>query len=255
MIRRFKSFLDREFSGYPESQQLSDLKEELTAVLMDKYNEGLKEGLGELDAYSQAVNSMADLRVQYKEQMDALQFTKTEVVKKTGNLFVSSLWYFLGLTIVFLVLQLLVFKGQNKPVWLIWPFGALVYVIAFLLYVNFNAKLSKGNITKTLTIYGVSVISALIIFLALGFFADLWHPAWLMMLVGVAVACILNGVLTVSNKIAKIVLIAAGGILCAVIIHLGLLFIFKISEGWLIYLLIAFGALAGLSFLLTKKKK
>ena len=58
MIKRFRSFIDREFAGYPESKQLSDLKEELVSVLMDKYNDGLENGMNELDSYSKAIESL-----------------------------------------------------------------------------------------------------------------------------------------------------------------------------------------------------
>ncbi|WP_101842003.1 permease prefix domain 1-containing protein [Halobacillus sp. Marseille-P3879] len=59
--KKVKTYLDQEFSGVGESQQLYELKEELTVNLKEKARDFEKEGKSEDEAFKQATHSMGDL--------------------------------------------------------------------------------------------------------------------------------------------------------------------------------------------------
>ncbi|MGO4890469.1 permease prefix domain 1-containing protein [Anaerobacillus sp. MEB173] len=59
--QRIKSYVNQLFSGVGESQQLFELKEELTTNLKEKINDYKKTGIDEKEAFKEAVSSMGDL--------------------------------------------------------------------------------------------------------------------------------------------------------------------------------------------------
>lgn len=261
MIKRFRSFIDREFAGYPESKQLSDLKEELVSVLMDKYNDGLENGMNELDSYSKAIESMSDLRAQYKDEMDALHFTKDEVVAKTINTFIVSILYFLGLTIVFLVLQLTIGK-KGEPAWLVWPLGAMIYVVSLFVMLNQNGKLSKSKLLKRGSIYGIGMSLATLLYMVMLFghkvfpsMPNLAHPGWLIFPFAVSCCLILSALLVEHKKAFKIVLLAIAAVLLVAFLQLFLMFVLHIPNSWLVYLVAVFAAFVALSIKVMEKPK
>lgn len=262
MIKRFQSYIDKEFCKYPASKELVDLKEELVGVLMEKYTEATKAGKGELDAYAEAISSMSDLREIYKDQMSALQFTVKEVVDKTKLIIVISMWYYVGLLLIFLGMTFLA-KDSAVPIdwrpsdpdslgyWLVFPFGAFAYVIGLMVYLNFNSKLSKRNFVKRLSMFVIPFMTALIIFFACGMFGGLWNPTWLVFIAATAVAIILDGYIANASKKGNIVRIGLGGLVLIVAVQLLLMKWWPNS--WIIYVILAFFGLVGLSVVLTKK--
>ena len=261
MIKRFRSFIDREFAGYPESKQLSDLKEELVSVLMDKYNDGLENGMNELDSYSKAIESMSDLRAQYKDEMDALHFTKDEVVAKTINTFIVSILYFLGLTIVFLALQFTIGK-KGEPAWLVWPLGAMIYVVSLFVMLNQNGKLSKSKLLKRGSIYGIGMALATLLYMVMLFghkvfpsMPTLAHPGWLIFPFAVSCCLILSALLVEHKKAFKIVLLAIAAVLLVAFLQLFLMFVLHIPNSWLVYLVAVFAAFVALSIKVMEKPK
>lgn len=261
MIKRFKSFIDREFAGYPESNQLQELKEELVSVLMDKFNDGLENGMNELDAYSKAIESMSDLRDQYKDEMDALHFTKDEVVAKTVNTFIVSVLYFVGLAIVFLMLQFTVGK-KGEPAWLVWPLGALSYVVCLFVMLSRNGKLSKSRIIKRGSIYGIGMTLATLIYMVFLFgnlvydkIPNLAHPGWLIFPFALSCCMILSAVLTKHGKTAKALLFGLSAVILVAFIQLLCMFVLHVANSWLIYLVAVFVALVFASIKVMNKPK
>ena len=61
MILRLKNYLDDEFANVKSSQKVEDLKEELLANLVDKYEELLHNGYSEDKAFVEAIKSIGDL--------------------------------------------------------------------------------------------------------------------------------------------------------------------------------------------------
>ena len=41
MVNKIRAYIDHEFAGVPEGKKVNELKEELTANLIEKYNEQL----------------------------------------------------------------------------------------------------------------------------------------------------------------------------------------------------------------------
>ncbi|WP_082232865.1 permease prefix domain 1-containing protein [Halobacillus massiliensis] len=59
--KKMETYLDREFSGVGASQQLYELKEELTVNLKEKVRDYEKDGMSEEAAIKKAIQSMGDL--------------------------------------------------------------------------------------------------------------------------------------------------------------------------------------------------
>lgn len=59
--KKIKTFLDNTFSGVGASQQLFDLKEELTTNLKEKINDFRSKGMEEEQAFKEAIISLGDL--------------------------------------------------------------------------------------------------------------------------------------------------------------------------------------------------
>jgi hypothetical protein len=59
--KKVKTYVDHLFSGVGDSQQLFDLKEELTSNLREKIGDYKKSGMSDEEAFKKAVSSMGDL--------------------------------------------------------------------------------------------------------------------------------------------------------------------------------------------------
>jgi hypothetical protein len=260
MIKRFQSFIDKEFSNYPASQELIDLKDELVGVLMEKYTESIEAGKDDIDAYSEAVSSMSDLKKTYKNQMSALQFTPKEVVNKGKILLVVSLWYFVGLTLIFLAVQMIpsllavdwMPKYGTDGHWVVFPLGAFAYVIGLMFYVSYNSKLSKRKVLKRLTLFVVPIMLSLIAFFSLGFWAKMWHPSWLVFIAAAAIAVILDGFYAGASKKGNIIRVWIGSFLFFITLQLFLMLTVWPSA-WVLYIVAAFIALVYMSIVMVKK--
>lgn len=61
MIKRFRERLDELFENAPKTNRATELKEELLANLMDKYNDLLSSGKSEEDAFNIAIGGIGDV--------------------------------------------------------------------------------------------------------------------------------------------------------------------------------------------------
>ena len=61
MVNKIRAYIDHEFAGVPESKKVNELKEELTANLIEKYNEQLLHGKSEEEAYNAVITGLGDL--------------------------------------------------------------------------------------------------------------------------------------------------------------------------------------------------
>ena len=61
MVNKIRAYIDHEFAGVPESKKVNELKEELTANLIEKYNAQLLHGKSEEEAYNAVITGLGDL--------------------------------------------------------------------------------------------------------------------------------------------------------------------------------------------------
>ena len=61
MVNKIRAYIEHEFADVPESKKVIELKEELIANLIEKYNEQLLHGKTEEEAYNAVIAGLGDL--------------------------------------------------------------------------------------------------------------------------------------------------------------------------------------------------
>ncbi len=61
MINKIRSYIEHAFEGVPQTKKVLELKEELLGNLIEKYNDFLKNGKSEEEAYTSAVSGIGDI--------------------------------------------------------------------------------------------------------------------------------------------------------------------------------------------------
>ena len=130
-----------------------------------------------------------------KDEMRQHMFTRGKDDKRSVNEIVCgavcATLFFTG-TATYLTLGAL-FGLWSAPYWLLIPVSALACGIAGILFDLCNAKKrnqrkARGENPYTGAACGLLIISCIIVYLCLGAFLNLWHPTWIILVVG-ALAC------------------------------------------------------------------
>lgn len=61
MVNKIRAYIEHEFDGVPETKKVTELKEELISNLIEKYNEQLRLGKSEEQAYAIVIAGLGDL--------------------------------------------------------------------------------------------------------------------------------------------------------------------------------------------------
>lgn len=61
MVNRIRAYIDHEFEGVPQTKKVWELKEELLGNLIEKYNDHLKNGKSEEEAYTAVISGIGDI--------------------------------------------------------------------------------------------------------------------------------------------------------------------------------------------------
>lgn len=91
------------------------------------------------------------------------------------------------------------FAGAWTPYWIILPVCALSCGILGIVFDLFNKdkreqKLKRGENPYTGAICGILILTCVMVYLILGVFTNLWHPLWIIVVIG-ALACGIIGAL------------------------------------------------------------
>jgi len=114
--QKVKSYVNQLFSGVGKSQQLFELKEELTTNLKEKINDYKKMGMDEKEAFKKAVSSMGNLSELVNDMRVLGQDNAKQAVYTTMTARVSSAGLVIGiLVILFGVLTTSMFYFMDLP--------------------------------------------------------------------------------------------------------------------------------------------
>ena len=61
MIDRIRAYLEHAFADAPKTRRMEDLREELFSNLVEKYDDRLRQGMSEEDAYNAVIRSIGDI--------------------------------------------------------------------------------------------------------------------------------------------------------------------------------------------------
>ncbi|SFJ52762.1 hypothetical protein SAMN04487936_102506 [Halobacillus dabanensis] len=160
--KKIQNYLDREFAGIGESQQLFELKEELYMNLKEKVRDFEKEGKTEDEAFKEAISSMGDLSG-LKEDMRQIgdDHTKKAVYTSMASR-VSTAGLIIGiLVIVFGALTSAMLYFMDLPGEAV--FGPSIFIVVGGAIVTYSV-LTRETAAK----YAMNKIRALLYALAIG---------------------------------------------------------------------------------------
>ena len=98
--QKIKSYVNHLFSGVGDSQQLFDLKEELTTNLKEKIADFKKSGTSEQEAFKEAVSSMGDLSGLVEDMREVGKDKAKQAVYSTMTSRVSTAGLIVGVLVI-----------------------------------------------------------------------------------------------------------------------------------------------------------
>ncbi len=218
MKKRIESHVNELFAGMPQDNRILEVKEELLSNLGDKFDDYVKRGKSEEEAYSLVVSSIGDIHGLLTDVMDDRRYEYQTMEKKRNvrNLFISigTSLYIVGFAAVILL----------DPLW-----GDAAAAIMFSIWAIATGFVVYGSTLGKSTTYkgaddsfveqykekesektGVSelrraVTSSLwsiivVVYLAVSFFTNHWEFTWIIFLVGVVLQNLAGYVLVDKSK-------------------------------------------------------
>ncbi|MBU8906330.1 permease prefix domain 1-containing protein [Desertibacillus haloalkaliphilus] len=98
--QRIQTYVNKLFSGVGDSQQLFDLKEELTTNLKEKISDYIKSGMEEDDAFKEAVSSLGDLSGLVDDMRDIGQDKARQAVYSSMTSRISTAGLIAGILVI-----------------------------------------------------------------------------------------------------------------------------------------------------------
>lgn len=91
MYEKFRKKLDELFENAPETNKVRELKEELLANLMDKYNDLIASGRSEEEAFNIAISGIGDVEelIRGLKEKDVFNYAQVEKDRKKSALVIS----------------------------------------------------------------------------------------------------------------------------------------------------------------------
>lgn len=229
---RIRKYMDQLFENAPINHRTYELKEELIANAMEKYNDLLLQGHGEEDAFQLVIGSIGDVQQLFTDLGDDDDYSQAyylqwarEAQEKKAALTAVSVGLFLLAAAMFLIAFLL-YEGNAKfhflsgtPLILLGLILALlicIIPIALLVYAHriqppeelsgFAAKNSAVAATKAEarkrrhkrikqikgSLSGLMWVLITILYFAISFTTHAWYITWIIFLIGAAVECFLD---------------------------------------------------------------
>ncbi|HHU43500.1 MAG: hypothetical protein QM214_07190 [Bacillota bacterium] len=253
MLSRFQSFLKEEFKGLPNTDEVTDFKDELLGNLMDKAEELKAKDLSEDEIFQQCVQSIDG----YKETLKELKGKPALVrsAKKAANSLLYALMYFTLVIGAYLAVSFV--TEEWRLTWLIIVEGAFLFTVGLLGSLSVKAFAKKKYLHSRALAVPISAILVTGVFLAVSMLMDLWKISWIAYLflpILIIIVDLIIGAFSRPNKIIvpeSIALIMLLSVMSYVV--LGILGILSWHPYWLIILGGALISLGILAFYLKKK--
>lgn len=259
MKQKLRKYVFRKFRGYPKTKEIVDLREELYAMMCDKYDDELAQGKSNEDAYREALTLMNGYR-------DAVREVETgssrAALRKTliSSLTFSAL-YFLLLTFLYLFLSLVTFESFEKT-WLIFVGGAFLYLIYFSCNMLWYASRFSLQMLKRISVAVLffSLIPTVFVFPSLLcsvlYHKNIWFYSWIFVLV-ILFLWLLVDLLCFARKggqIACTIEWILAGLLFTTVLFLGISFRFSLwNVAWLSY--VAYLCIVAAVFWVSENRK
>ncbi len=212
MINKIRGYLDYEFRNVPESRKATELKDELFANLVEKYNDQLVNGKSEAEAYNSVIAGIGDIT----EMIDSLKMSGyTQAVadpglrKRRATLVASAVCCFilspmpiiffsvmghwlLGLMLLFILVAagvgLIIFTNISMPNY---KKSDETMVEDFKEWRSKN-QYKQSSYKAFASAYWMLVVTTYII---ISFLTSAWHITWIIFIIATAIKNIVKGML------------------------------------------------------------
>lgn len=180
MIQRFRAFLELSFREIAPTKESEDYKTELLGILMDRSDEMTKNGVTDQEEiYKTCIEQLGDFKANF------VNFKSTPDVKKVvkkGLIGVGiGLAYMLVIVTVFLAISFTVAPWSKT--WLIPVCGALIGVLALMVYSSVIASRRKHYLATRFMVAVIMTLSILITYLCFSVLTpNAWSVSWLLFL-------------------------------------------------------------------------
>lgn len=218
MYERFREKLNELFENAPETHRARELKEELLANLMDKYNDLISNGKTEEDAFNIAISGIGDVDELIKglKENDVFNHEEIEKRRKKSALILSiSIGLYIMSAVVMILLTevlgvddnvgacimlticaiatcLIIYNGASRP----------KYIKTDSTIVEEFKEWKSTNDTEREVLKSIKSIIWLVIlalYFILGFVFNAWAFSWIIFIIGIAI----NKIVKLSFQLRK----------------------------------------------------
>ncbi|MCL2323741.1 MAG: permease prefix domain 1-containing protein [Oscillospiraceae bacterium] len=203
MIERIKEHIFKLFETAPKTSRVNEAKEELLAGCIDKYNDLIKQGKSEEEAYAEVIAGIGDVNEllstilesnqNYKQdnsqssynppkpkpsfiRSDTDENEKNKILNKSlRGPITSTMW--LGTVVIYLLISFI--TNRWDITWLIFPLAVVVQM--FVDYTFSRSKFKRGHMISILW------TSCVFIYLFVSMVTGAWGITWILFLIAVAV--------------------------------------------------------------------
>lgn len=133
MINRIKEYIDNAFAGMPQTKKIVDLKDELFANMCEKYNDQIKNGKSEQEAYDYVLMGMGDIS------------ELVESVKEPYPLTPIS-------------------QKENRKRALLTSFAIMLYILSPMMVILFSEFLSQGSLGAIVMFLFIAAATGLLVY-------------------------------------------------------------------------------------------
>lgn len=215
MFQKIKLYIEDAFEGIPHSRQSFELKEEIYANLIEKYNDQIEKGISEQEAYNIAVSSIGDIGELLHDLKPVTQNYDFRPIsggqlKKRATLSALSVALFILSPAI-----LIFFDVINSSFGIVFMFVAIAGGVSIQVYIkNFFPKVS-GRYLKSfypkskqeikeqqiLSVVSSTIWSlAFVAFIGLSFVFNWWNSSWIIFIVAFALDNIAKSIMMLRRE-------------------------------------------------------
>lgn len=218
MIKKIRNYVEQIFEEYPKTKKARELKDELVANLIEKYNDLLAQEKSEEDAYNIVIASIGDINELIgdldKTNNESLIYIMNERKKNAKYIATAIMLYIvsvvpviyfdmawgndeIGVIMMFFIVAiatgLLVYVGVSKPK----NFGDKEVGVRE--FTKFSSTKKHQNYIRS-TILSAFWVSILAIYFIISFAFESWAYSWIIFIVGIAINQIIIAVFEMRGE-------------------------------------------------------
>ncbi len=221
MINKMKDYVNKLFEDAPQTKKVLDLKDELTADLIEKYNDLLADGKSEEEAYNLVISGIGDIddlisQIEGSAENGRVSIDDSTERKKSALLVAAAVALYIlsvvpviladavlgfsgdiGIVLMFIFIAaatgLLVYRGASKPRY-IKADETLVEE-----FKEWKSRKSKKQSVRN-AISSAFWTSVVAIYLVASFWFGIWSYSWLIFIIAAAINQVVKAILELKEE-------------------------------------------------------